>query len=293
MFSRIVMAAVLAVLFAVGAGSGARAQQPNSSGLQVANPSGWTVDIAPYVWFANINATTNLSLPQAVGGGTVSTDTSVGFGQILSHLNFGVMGAADVQYGRFSAVTDFLYMNLGATPSRIRSVNFLGQAPVPVSAGTQVSAGLNLNATIWTLAGGYTVLQGGWGDVTAIAGVRYLRMPVSLNYSLAVAVRGPLGNGAVLGGVGSASGRADIWNGIGGLRGRIRLADTGLFVPYYFDAGAGGSQFTWQIASGLGYHLSWADLSVTYRYLSFQQGGSSVVQHLAVKGPMLMASFAF
>jgi len=292
MLGRIVMAAVLTGLFAAGATSGARAQQPVSSGLQVANPSGWTVDIAPYVWFANLNVTTDLKLPPALGG-TVSTDTSVGFGELLSHLNSGLMGAADAQYGQFSVLSDFLYMNLGATPSRIRSVKFLGQAPIPISGASQISVGLNLNATIWTLAGGYTVLQGGWGDFTAIAGFRYLRMPVSVDYSLGVMLNGPLGNGATFGGVGGLSGRASVWNGIGGFRGRVRVADTGLFVPYYFDAGAGGSQLTWQIASGLGYHLSWADLSVTYRYLSFEQSSSDVVRHLAIKGPMIMANFSF
>ena len=72
------------------------------------------------------------------------------------------------------------------------------------------------------------------------------------------------------------------------------FGSTGLFIPYYFDAGAGGSQFTWQIASGIGYHLSWADLSLTYPcYLSFEQKSSAVLQHLSVNGPMLMANFTF
>ena len=45
--------------------------------------------------------------------------------------------------------------------------------------------------------------------------------------------------------------------------------------------------------SGLGYHLSWADLSLTYRYLSFQQGSGAVVQNMSVRGPILMANFTF
>ena len=104
---------------------------------------------------------------------------------------------------------------------------------------------------------------------------------------------GPRGNGATFGGIGSVSGSRDIWNGIGGFRGRIRVGDAGLFIPYYFDVGAGGSNLTWQISSGVGYHVGLADLSLTYRYLSFEQGSSSVVQHLSIKGPMLMANFTF
>ena len=85
----------------------------------------------------------------------------------------------------------------------------------------------------------------------------------------------------------------NIWNGIGGFRGRVRIGNTGLFVPYYFDIGAGGSKLTWQIASGLGYQTGWAGVSVTYRYLSFQQASSTVVQHLWIGGPMIMANFSF
>ena len=82
-------------------------------------------------------------------------------------------------------------------------------------------------------------------------------------------------------------------DGIVGFRGRIRLADTPLFVPYYFDIGTGGSQLTWQIASGLGYQFnSWGAVSATYRYLSFQHGGA-VVDHVALKGPMLIVNFSF
>jgi hypothetical protein len=34
-------------------------------------------------------------------------------------------------------------------------------------------------------------------------------------------------------------------------------------------------------------------LSLTYRYLSFEQDSSSVVQHLWIQGPMLMVNFTF
>jgi hypothetical protein len=82
-------------------------------------------------------------------------------------------------------------------------------------------------------------------------------------------------------------------DGIGGLRGRIRLPNTPLFVPYYFDIGAGGSQLTWQISSGLGYQFNkWGAASLSYRYLSFQNS-SAVVDRATLKGPMLMVNFSF
>jgi hypothetical protein len=74
----------------------------------------------------------------------------------------------------------------------------------------QASAGMNLQATIWTLAGGYAVLQGDWGDFDVIAGFRYFPVNTRINYSLGLTITGPRGNGATFGGIGSVSGNADI-----------------------------------------------------------------------------------
>jgi hypothetical protein len=291
MFGRVVSAAVLSLLFVAGATSAAQAQQPIGSGQLTASPSGWTFNVAPYAWMPHLDVSSTFDLPPALGG-TVSASSSVGFGDLLSHLNFATMVAADARYGRFSVLTDFIYMNLGGTAAQFKSVDFPNRPSIPISAAVQTSQGLNLNAKIWTLAGGYTLAQGDWGNFDVIAGFRYLGMPVSIDYSLALTLTGPRGNGATFGGIGSVSGTAAIWNGIGGFRGGVRLGDTKLFVPYYFDAGAGGSKLTWQIASGLGYRLGWGDLSLTYRYLTFEQD-SGVVRRLSAYGPMIMVNFRF
>lgn len=291
MSSRIAMTAILAGLLAGGATSGAQAQQPASSGQQAGNPSGWTVNVAPYLWLAAVNTTLKFNLPPAIGG-TLSTNSSLGFGDILSHLNFATMVTADARYDRFSLLTDFMYLNLGGAGATARSVSF-GKLSVPISTTLQASGGLNLANPIWTLAGGYTVLRGDWGNFDLIGGFRYLRVNARVDFNLGLTLTGPGANGPTFGRVGSVSGLANVWNGIGGFRGRIRLGDTRLFIPYYFDAGAGGSNLTWQIASGLGYRTRWADLSLTYRYLSWEQGGSATVQHLSVRGPMIMANFRF
>lgn len=241
MLCRTVMVTILAGLLSSGGISGAKAQQPISSGQSATNPSGWAFDIMPYVWFATINTTVNLNLPPTLGG-TVSADSSVGFGELVPHLHFGAMVAADAQYDRFSLLTDIMYLSLGGTASHIRSVNFPNHPLIPISSTVEASAGMNLQSTIWTLAGGYTVLQGDWGNFDVIAGFRYFPMSTRINYSLGLTITGPRGNGATFGGIGSVSGNADIWNGIGGFRGRIR--NTALFIPYYFDIGAGGSNLT-------------------------------------------------
>lgn len=272
--------------------SGVQAQQPISMGQSEANPSAWTFNVAPYLWTATINTNMNFNLPSPLVG-TVSTDPSIGFGTLLSHLNFATMAAADAQYNRFSLITDLIYFNVQGAASQLKTVNVPGLLPVPISIGLQTRVGLSVNATVWTLAGGYTLVEGDWGNFDMISGFRYIEVNSKVNYDVGLTAIGPAGSHATFGGIGTLAASGGVLNGIGGFRGRIRLGDTGLFMPYYFDAGAGGSKLTWQIASGLGYHTHLADLSLTYRYLTWQQSNSFNVERLSIKGPMLMANFTF
>jgi hypothetical protein len=286
------MVVVLTGLLVAGTTSGAQAQQPTSVGQVTANPSGWTFNIAPYLWLPSLHTTLNYNLPPALNG-RLPTDVSVQPSDILTHLNFAMAFAADAQYGPFSLLTDFMYLNLSDTTAHIKSIDFVGLPSQPISRSVQASTGTRLSSTLWTLAGGYTVLQGDWGNFDVIAGFRYLGVNATTDYSLALTVTGPRGNGATFGGIGGISGSANIWNGIGGFRGRIRISNSGFFIPYYFDIGAGGSKLTWQIASGVGYQTGWAAVSLTYRYLSFEQSNSAIVQKLSLGGPMAMVNFTF
>ena len=183
MCNQVFMATVLTVLLAAGGTPGARAQQPMGLGQQQATPSGWTFNIAPYLWVANVSTDLSFNLPPELGG-TVTASQSIGFGDLVSHLNFAAMGAADARYDRFSVLTDFIYMDLGGTAAHFRSVNFPNRPAIPIQAGTQSSQSLNLNNTIWTLAGGYTLAEGAWGNFDAIAGFRLFQVSARVNYSL-------------------------------------------------------------------------------------------------------------
>ena len=193
--------------------------------------------------------------------------------------------SADARCDRFSLLTDFVYANFGATASdsHLKSVNFMGLPAIPIDRSASLGLGSTLRATIWTFAGGYTVPEGDWSNLDLFVGLRGLSMNVRTNYSLEISITGPRGNGHSFGGIGYVSGIGNIWNGIAGLRGRVRIADFGLFIPYCVDIG-GGSQPTWQIATGLGYQKDSSALSATFRYLSSEQGRGSIVQHLGLAG---------
>lgn len=285
--------AVLVLLLVAGVWSGARAQQPVSAG-QAAPTTGWQFNIAPYLWFPTVNASFNFNLPSDLGG-KLPTDVSVGPGDIFSHLDIGAMFSADARNGPFSVLTDFIGVRFSATTGavNIKSVDFFGRPSIPISRTLETSTGSTLKIVIWTLAGGYTVLQGDWGNLDVLAGLRLLAVNNRTDFNLALTLTGPRGNGATFGGIGDVTGSADIWNGIGGIRGRIRIPQSRLFIPYYFDIGGGGSQPTWQISSGLGYQFPWGAVSANYRYLVFNQGSNAFLQRVAMRGPILMASFRF
>ena len=274
-----------------GALGTAHAQQPINAAPPPA-PQAWQFNVAPYLWLPTIHSTLNYNLPPPLGG-RLPTEVSAGPGDYLSHIDIGAALAADARNGRFSAFTDVLYMRLSNTPSHIRSLDFLGQPSIPIDRSLQTSTGTTLRATVWTLAGGYTVAQGEWGNLDAFVGLRLLGVRAQTNYSLALTIQGPQGNGATFGGVGGVSGNSQIWNGIAGLRGSVHLGQTRLFVPYYVDIGGGGSQPTWQVSSGLGYQFRWGAVSAVYRYLSFNQSSDRVVKKMTLGGPMLMADFTF
>jgi hypothetical protein len=137
------------------------------------------------------------------------------------------------------------------------------------------------------------VLQGDWGNLDVLVGFRLLSVNTRTDYSLALMIAGPRGNGATFGGIGDVTASRDLWNGIGGFRGRIRIPQSRFFFPYYFDIGGGGSQPTLQVAGGLGYQFHWGAVSASYRYLLFQQGSNAVVQRVALRGPLIMANFSF
>jgi hypothetical protein len=236
----------------------------------------------------------NYNLPSNLGG-RLPTDFSVGPGDVYGHLDIGAMLSADVRNGPFSVLTDFMGARFSATTGdvRIKSVDFFGRPSFPISRSLETSTGSTVKMAIWTLAGGYTVVQGDWGNLDVLVGFRLLAVSTRTDYNLALTLTGPRGNGATFGGIGDVTASRDLWNGIGGLRGRIRIPQSRFFIPYYFDVGGGGSQPTWQISSGLGYQFRWGAVSANYRYLVFNQGSNTTVERVAMRGPILMASFGF
>ncbi|MBR0683040.1 hypothetical protein GXW74_21285 [Roseomonas eburnea] len=278
------MRPVAAALVTMGVCAGAAAQE---AGLR----PGWSFEVAPYVWLPSVSANLRYDLRSQLAG---SADVKADAGDYFGNLNFAGALAATVRYDRFSLLTDIIYVSADAGGSRVEGVDIIGVGRNPISSTLNVSGNSTLKTTLWTLAGGYTLASGTWGNVDVLAGFRYLGVEATTDYNLALTLVGPRGNaGPTFGGAGRFSGRDNIWNGIVGLRGRINVAETGFFMPYYVDIGGGDSNPTWQTFAGIGYQSGWAGVQLGWRYMSFDQGGSALVQDMSLSGAYLAVNFSF
>ena len=277
--------ALPALVLLQGLGTGeARAQTASA-----AAPS-WQLSITPYLWAPSIDGTLRYSLPPGTGSAT-HANVGVDSVNLLEALNFAAMIGAEARYGRYSILTDFIYLDLGKSGSQVQSVDFVQVGRNPVSSSLNTGTETSVRGSLFTLAGGYTLAEGGWGQLDAIGGARLFALSARTDVRLAADVSGPSA-GLSFSRSRQLSRSTTLVNGIVGLRGRIELGG-GFHLPYSADVGTGSSRVTWQAAAAIGYRASWADISLGYRHLAYDQGGNALVQDFAFSGPLLAAKFTF
>ncbi|MCB8881575.1 hypothetical protein ACELLULO517_15100 [Acidisoma cellulosilytica] len=269
-----------------------RAQVASVSPTPIQSTQGWSFSTTPYAWLPRVSSTYSYTGSRV---GSVTNTVSSGIGDYLSQLNFALMGGAEARYGRFTLMTDLVYANASITSSdsHISSVN-LGSGPIYVPRDQQLETGTRLATTIWSVAGGYTLLQGDWGNLDAVLGMRKLFIGASSNYTLAANVQGPNQTVAL-----SRDGRltlnASHVEGIGGVTGRINIPNSNIYFPFYVDAGGGSVPLTWQVYGAVAYKTTnWLDLSLGYRFLAFDGGSkTSGVERLDLGGVILAGNIRF
>jgi hypothetical protein len=285
------VAAAMAACCIFGLSAETRAQVANLPPTQQ-SAAGWTFAITPYSWLPTISTTFSATGPR---GGTVTNTISAGIGDYLSKLNFGLMLGGEARYDRFTVMTDLIYVNASITTSdsRFSRLN-LGPGPIDIPRELQLDTGTRLATTIWSLAGGYTLLQGDWGNLDAVVGLRMLFLGATTNYQLSDDILLP--NRTIgLSRAGTLNLGVTKPEGIGGVTGRINIPNSKFYLPFYLDAGGGSVPFTWQVYAGVAWQpADWVDLSVGYRYLSFQSGSKNRgVESLSLGGALLAGNFHF
>jgi len=264
-------AAALAVLLTVHA-------VPVSSAVG-AEPQGtsWDFSLTPYAWLPHVDATLSYEPPGSGGTPVPMTD-------LLKYLSGALFLSGEARRGRWGVATDLVYCNFEKVGSNVTTVvGPGGENEVPINTGTTTS----LTGYMVSLTGNYSLVREADRKFDVLAGVRYTHIGTTLDWSFETPVGGlPARSGSIERGT-------DLWDGVAGFRGNVRFGGGKWFVPYYVDAGAGTSKFTWQGMLGIGYAFGWGDLLLVYRYLSFEQGDSQLVQRFSLSGPALGATFHF
>jgi opacity protein-like surface antigen len=256
----------------------------------------WTFSVMPYLWLPGINGTLNYG-PPPPGGGSASVDVSES--SVLDALDFAFMINGEARKGRWLVATDVIYLDFGKNDSSVQSVDFnLGpRGRINVAAGENSGTQSKLTGWLWTLVGGYAAVQDPRWNLDVIGGFRFLNLEARTDWQInaTLTVTDPIGGGtATFARQGSVEKSDNIWAGIVGAKGRVKLGETPWFVNYYADAGGASNLFTWQGAAGVGYAFTWGEILFDYRYLYYDQSGQDkLIQDVSFGGFALGANFRF
>lgn len=283
---------------AVAATTAAALLTPGLANAQTAVAEGWKFTVEPYIWLPTVKGELNYG-PPPLGGG--SARVKIDPDNYFDSLDMAAMVTGTARNGRWVLGTDLIYLHFSGTDGKVQSVD-LNPGPGPVNISTSsVNAGAtsDLKGVVWTMAGGYALVQEPKANLEVLGGFRYLGLDAETNWSLTTTITGtgpgpgPGGRTATFARQGGVSKREDIWAGIVGLRGRANFGESDWFARGYVDVGGGGSTFTWQGVAGIGYAFKWGDLVVDYRYLYYSQDDDKLLDNLSFGGLAIGANFRF
>ena len=233
----------------------------------------WQFNLMLYGWLPSVDGTLNYGDP---GSGT---GTSVDASTLIDDIQGLFMGAFEARRNKWSFYGDVVYLDMA-------DENNTG-VQVGIGSGTTLNVGTRTELTGWLthLAGAYTVVATERGTLDILLGTRYFSIDTDLDLN----ITGPLP--PTLPGR-NLSRSTEILDGVIGVRGHMALIGN-LYLPYHLDIGAGGSQFSWQAAAGLGYRFHWGSILLDYRHISFDQDGDELIDTFSLSGPALGVMFSF
>ncbi len=223
--------------------------------------AGWHLDLSPYLWFAGAHGTV----------GALGRDASIHAspGDLLSHFDIGLMGAAEARYKRILLNGDLLWIRI----SDSKALPFPGLGAV--------SADVRLGELVWTSKVGYRVIDHKKIKADANLGARFWHLGQKFNFNPSA-----LGLSST-----SSQNWADILLG-----GRVQLP-VGKKVTVDLLGDVGGwnatAKLDYQFATILSYKLSsrWT-LGGGYRYLFVDyHGDHSSVVNMVTSGALIGATY--
>jgi len=250
----------------------------------------WAFSATPYLWLPGVSGDLRYGPPATGGAPNVSVDAD----KILDALDTAFMISLDARKGKWSVFTDYIYLDLTADQSSVKSVDFnVGPGPINIaSTALDLGTTVKLRGSVWTLMGGYALVQGPRATLDLVGGLRYFDLETTVSWRLNAAVTGPVGS-VPFGTSGSTSRSESLWDAVIGVRGQLKLGEGNWFLPYHFDVGGGDSKLTWQAMAGIAYAFNWGELGLVYRHLSYEQGGTKLIDKLQFSGPAFGVKIRF
>jgi len=250
---------------------------PQGADAQVTDD--WKFHAIIYGYFPDIGGSTSFS------GGNSGGSINVSASNLIGNLEFAFMGFFEARKGRWGAFVDYMYLDVNGSSSSTRNFDIRGHT---LPGGVTANLNLDLKGTIVTFAGEYAALASPGSSVDVLAGARLISISEDLSYQLSADVGPFVGPGRN----GNSGAKADMWDGIVGLKGRVAFgADREWFVPWYVDVGTGQSDLTWQALAGIGYSFKWGQVLAAWRYLDYKFKSDSAVESLNFNGPAIGVAF--
>ncbi len=267
--SRVVAVLLVSVLLLAGAADVYAADAKKDDG--------WHFTLVPYIWLPSIDGSMNVNLPRREVTGTADLSDD----DYLDSLQFALMLSFEAEKGRWSILTDFVYVSFENEETTTKFPNL-------PSGGLQIKSNNELQAVAFEIAPAYALYHSESVKFDVLAGIRYIGIDadVTLNPSTALPVSIPSR---------TFSEKKDYFDPIIGFKGRFELGK-GWFLPYYADIGGFGinNEMNWQLFGGIGYRFSKLfSMTLGYRHLEYDFDDDEPFNDLSLSGGQLGFVFRF
>jgi len=163
-FSMLLSSATILACLAVGVSA---QTEPSSLGAvktsATDDDTGWHLDVSPYLWFAGAHGIVG------VAGHDIGFHASPG--DLLSHLDIGLMGAAELRWNRLVLNGDLMWIRLSDSRA------------LPFPELNEISADARVGELVWTSKLGYRAVDRKRIKVDGNAGLRFWHLGQKLSFT--------------------------------------------------------------------------------------------------------------
>jgi len=232
----------------------------------------WQYEVTPYFLAAGLNGT--------VGVRGVRSDVDMSFGDIWDHLDAGLMGLFTARHGRWMYGLEGVYFKIADEGAKTVTGPF-GQV--------NVSGALQVTTSVYIYQGsvGYRLLDEKT-KLDLIGGLRYTKLQADADVQITTVPGIVFPDGTI-----SAGGSESWTDGVVGLSVLQPVAENWALVGYV-DAGAGGSDFTYQVIAGVNWMFA-KDFTAKagYRQMYWDYENNGMVWDMTASGPYLGLGIRF